>query len=403
MNRAARIALPAVIGLLPVGAVLTPTSLVPLAVAGALALLSDSGVRGRFAEMLRSPLSRTIAALLVWAAVSCVWAPHPGGSVVLVIQVAAVMAAGGVLIAAVSCLDDVTRKRAIGAIAIAGPILLFLAASELIDRGILAHAIRGWPEVFVYNPVRYDRGAAIAAIIAWPTVLVLSRRVRPSAAIVFAILTLVLLFLLQMAAARLAFAVGGFVYLISLWKPRAVLNILTVGMVAAILLAPPVLIAAGAVQNLPVVADELPKTAPSERHRLLIAQFALAHIAERPLFGHGFDSSRAIPGGKAEKFENAPALPLHPHNAILQVWLELGAVGAVITAAIVTLILCGMRAFSADRGSAAGANATVAAFATIALLSYGIWQNWWLMTGWFAAMLVLAAAQARPTDDQFEM
>lgn len=403
MNRAARIALPAVIWLLPVGAVLTPTSLVPLAVAGALALLSDPGLRARFAEMLRSPLARAIAGLLIWAAISCLWAPHPWGSLLLVLQVAGVMAVGGVLAAAASGLDDITRKRAIVAIAVAGPMLLLLAASELVDRGILAHAIRGWPDVFEYNPVRYDRCAAIAAIIAWPGVLVMTRRVRLSAAVIFAVLVLVLLFLLEMAAARLAFVIGGFVYLASLWKPRGVLNALTVGMVAAILLGPPVLVAAGAVQDLPAVADELPKTASSERHRILIAQFVLAHIVERPLFGYGFDSSRAIPGGKIEKFANAPALPLHPHNAILQIWLELGAVGAVVTAAVVTLIMCGLRVFSADRGGAAVANATFAAFATIALLSYGIWQNWWLMTGWLAAMLVLVAIQVRKPDDQFEL
>ena len=181
------------------------------------------------------------------------------------------------------------------------------------------------------------------------------------------------------------------------------LNVLTAAVVAAILLGPPISIGAGAIKDLPVAASELPKSASSERHRLLIAQFALAHIAKRPMFGYGFDSSRAIPGGKVERFERAPALPLHPHNVILQIWLELGAIGAVIAAAFVTLVMCGMRVFSADRGAGATANATFAAFATIALLSYGIWQNWWLMTGWLAATLVLVAAQVRKSDDQLEL
>ncbi len=399
MNRSARVALPAVIGLLPVAAVLTPTSLVPLGVAGALALLTDAEVRGRFGALLRTPLARAIACLLVWGAISGLWAPKPWRSELLVLQVAGVMVAGGVLVAAVALLDAATRRLALGALALAGPILILLAAAELVDEGLLARAIRGWPDAFVYNPVRYDRAAAIGAIVAWPIGLALWRRARPAAAILFFVLLFVLLFLLEMAAARLAFVAAGLVCLVSLWKPRAVLHVLMAGTLAAILLAPPALIASGTAQDLTAMADGPAKLASSEKHRLFIAHFVLGRIAERPLLGFGFDSSRAIPGGKAESFANAPELPLHPHNAILQIWLELGAVGAAIAAAIVAFLMRGMRVYTGDRGAAASANATFTAFATIALLSYGIWQNWWLMTAWLAAVLVAVAAHARPRED----
>lgn len=399
MNQTARIALPAVIGLLPVAAVLTPTSLVPLGIAGAVVLLTDAGVRAHFTALLRAPLSRAIASLLIWGAISAIWAPSPWRSLLLVLQVAGVMLTGGVLVAAAACLDDQTRRRAIGALAAAGPILILLAASELVDKGFLARAIRGWPDIFVYNPVRYDRAAAIGAIVAWPIGLVLWRRVRPGAAILFLVLIFVLLLQLEMAAARLAFVAAGFIHLASLWKPRAVLNVLTAGALAAILLAPPVLIASGAARDLTAVAEGPPKLASSEKHRLYIAQFVLGHIGERPLFGFGFDSSRAIPGGKTESFKNAPELPLHPHNAILQIWLELGAVGATIAAAIALYVMRGMRAYSADRGAAASANAALTGFAAIALLSYGIWQNWWLMTAWLATLAVAVAVRTPPPQD----
>src|SRR6185503_20527219 len=50
---------------------------------------------------------------------------------------------------------------------------------------------------------------------------------------------------------------------------------------------------------------------------------AIDWIAMRPLKGWGLDASRVF----------GPGIKLHPHNAPLQVWLELGVVGAVLAAA----------------------------------------------------------------------
>ena len=62
----------------------------------------------------------------------------------------------------------------------------------------------------------------------------------------------------------------------------------------------------------------------SAGHRLWIWSFAGDRIAERPLTGWGLDASRSIPGGKDPIRPGETWLPLHPHNASLQLWLELG-------------------------------------------------------------------------------
>ena len=61
----------------------------------------------------------------------------------------------------------------------------------------------------------------------------------------------------------------------------------------------------------------------SSRHRVEIWNAVADLIVQKPLLGWGFDASRAIGVG----------VPLHPHNASLQVLLELGAVGGVIAVA----------------------------------------------------------------------
>ena len=45
------------------------------------------------------------------------------------------------------------------------------------------------------------------------------------------------------------------------------------------------------------IAQSVPGLPNSFIHRLLIWDFTLNRIAERPLFGWGLDTSRAIPGG----------------------------------------------------------------------------------------------------------
>jgi O-antigen ligase len=141
---------------------------------------------------------------------------------------------------------------------------------------------------------------------------------------------------------------------------------------------------------------------PSAIHRLVIWQFTDARIAERPALGWGMDAARSMPGhnqyrslpdaqGVEQRYE---LMPLHPHNGALQVWVELGAVGALI-AALITVVplarLAGRDVPSLDR--AAGL-ASLAAAAVEVSLSYGVWQSWWVATLWLAAGFVAATRDA---------
>ena len=80
-----------------------------------------------------------------------------------------------------------------------------------------------------------------------------------------------------------------------------------------------------------------------------------------------------------------PALPLHPHNAALQWWVELGAIGAVLGAAVALLATGALRRIPDPRSAATGV-ALLASAATVGCMSFGVWQSWWI------AALALAAA-----------
>jgi O-antigen ligase len=82
-------------------------------------------------------------------------------------------------------------------------------------------------------------------------------------------------------------------------------------------------------------------------------------------------------------------MPLHPHNAALQVWLELGAPGAALFALLVALVWGALARAEWPPlfAAAAGASLTVAFVGCFA--TYGIWQEWWLGTLSFSLFLVL--------------
>ena len=74
---------------------------------------------------------------------------------------------------------------------------------------------------------------------------------------------------------------------------------------------------------------------------------------------------------------NFEAMPLHPHNVAVQVWLELGALGALIAAASVWRAFRSVAALRSPVRRAA-LSATLSAGFVVANLSYGAWQSWWL-------------------------
>jgi O-antigen ligase len=119
----------------------------------------------------------------------------------------------------------------------------------------------------------------------------------------------------------------------------------------------------------------------SGQHRVEIWHFAAERALDKPLLGWGFNASRYIPNGN-EVSHFLPAgqsiIPLHPHDAFLQVWLELGAIGAIIVGAMLLLTLR-----IVDQWPAAVARFTLPGYAAglvIAGLAFGIWQSWWMAT-----------------------
>ena len=68
---------------------------------------------------------------------------------------------------------------------------------------------------------------------------------------------------------------------------------------------------------------------------------------------------------------------MHPHNATLQIWLELGGVGALLAAMSVFALWWTVSVLT-DVTARATATAMLLSAFTVANLSFGIWQTWWM-------------------------
>ena len=117
-------------------------------------------------------------------------------------------------------------------------------------------------------------------------------------------------------------------------------------------------------------------------HRRTIWSFTREKIEDKPIFGYGIFSSRSI--GENHEVINLynikmSAIPLHTHNGILQIWLELGLVGVVLFYLFICMLVKKIYNFSKENFYYAAASyISLIQTLLIGQLSYGFWQAWWI-------------------------
>jgi len=182
-------------------------------------------------------------------------------------------------------------------------------------------------------------------------------------------------------AVGLAILVGGLVWI---W-PRTAPKALALSAASLVLVMPLAILAV----RLLGLGQHLPE---SWAQRVGYWTYAMERIAEHPFRGWGLDSSRAF----------SPHIVLHPHNGALQIWLELGLLGAV--AAALAWAFAFRRLARDQRSLVASATAgSAAVYLFFGVVSFGVWQEWWLALA--ALVAVIAAlgdaeehATAKPID-----
>jgi O-antigen ligase len=387
-------------------AYLAPMGLTPLVVLAALVSLIAAVPKLRTAE--HGPLRRFLRAgvaawpLLIVGVASVAWSINPSASLYKTGQLVVLIALAAWLVPAYAGRAAADRPRLLATVAWGFLVAAVVVLADLASGGAVTGWARPVPESALY--VSYSRGAAVHAIFGLPLGLALWRFGRRPLAVATLIAALMPLALDQVSA-QLALIVAALTVVAVLAVPAARWLLLTaqVAMIAAVPLVLPY-------ENLDRLCP-LIETKASVVHRVMIWNFALERWAERPLAGWGLATAREVPGGDAYADFVSPCgrevktlesgrldlpqlLPLHTHNAAVQVWLELGVVGALALIWLLVRLAGGTFRRVRDRAGQAAVAGLAAASFSVAVVSFGAWQSWW----WSAVILAMATIGAAVYD-----
>jgi exopolysaccharide production protein ExoQ len=324
------------------------------------------GLRGA----LLGPLGLAGLAFLAWCGVSVAWSGAPATSLRAYGEFLLPCAAA--LVLAVLLPGRVPRyafRVLAGAVALACVSMWIEMSTGLALRRVLGMR---W-STYIFN-----RPVLTVVVLLSPVLcgLVVLSRGRLLVSVILVVLVAGSAAVSESGAAVLAVAVLAGTGLLAWRVPRASVALAALGVVAAVAIAPVLGDIADRVIP-PVVHAEL--SGSHSRDRVDIWRTFGATIRTAPALGEGFGSSPTLETSSAAQTlppEFRPMLAVgHPHNAAVQIWTELGAVGA--TLALVLLLLTLREIAALPLRTFVPALATFGAVAAVSLVGHGAWQGWW--------------------------
>ncbi len=340
-----------------------------------------------------------LAAALAWAIVSMSWSPfHPPPphrlkdvEQITGLKLTLQLLLYGTVVAAAGRVSARGAGRASQALAFGMAALAALLVVEAVDGQVFYQAVRA---ASGHAAPRTDwatrdvaRATYVLALLFWPAALALERRGAGGAGV--AVFAAVLVAGVMLHVDSPLFALGASALgVLAVRGLGRVAVVATGGLFVAYLAFAPIVVAlVGPFASAHTLTTGVGKA--SWAARVDIWRFVEGLIERKPIQGWGLDASRAFPG----------VIPLHPHDAALQLWLELGAPGVVAAALVWTLTFAGIaRVYVHDRALAAAATGAAIAYAAIGALSFGVWQEWWLALAALAAAAVTLLGRASPAD-----
>lgn len=350
---------------------------------------------GRAASLLigplRAPLGLAALAFLGWCLVSLAWSPFPALWGRVLSEFLPTLVAAAIL-----------ARLAPGRLPSWAPPLGagLLAAACLYMAGSLALGLA--PQAWLGQRVAlfmFNRPLLTVLLLAGPLAACLALRGRRLAALLLLALAALAILRSISGAATLGLLAGAVMFGIGRFAPRA----------AALALAALILGLAFALA--PVEGDLLHRLMPeaaherltqsSSRARVAIAQSFGAAVAQAPWIGSGYGMGlrfAEVPAAQALEPEMRAMLAVgHPHNTFLQIWSELGVVGAGLAALVAFLAL--RAAAALPRLLFATALGLTGAAVAVMFVEHGAWQGWWTAGCGAAITWLRAAACARPAGE----
>jgi len=356
---------------------------------------------GNFPKFV-SPVSYGFLALAFWTSASLMWTISFDGSWIMALTLPITFLAGLLMMSLSRQLTDKSRRFLKTALLIAVVSGLSLILIEVLTWGLLhriGYFLKGSGfsteglHLFIVN-----NSMAAFVLLFWPAALVLFMRNLHLLAICLAVFAFWVFSLSWSSASTASLAIGLIVACLAYLMHRWIHWIMAGFFAIAVLGGPFIMKAIPDGREISQNFTNLPR---SVYPRIIIWQFTSNKAMERPFLGHGIRTSRFLdPGGEKIPFfvgtgENrllgsTHAIPLHPHNGPLQVWLELGGIGAAIALGILLSVVGVIKGLNINRSLMALVYGHLMSAFALASFSFGIWQGWWQGLMWLSAAMMAA-------------
>jgi len=386
-------------------AVLLAKGIAPLFVVSALGVLLMGLIKKKTVTLWMGLVFLFLSVFAGWSLLTWFWSITPGETLKTGIPLAAIFFGAAVLFAAAGGLSEKEDKVFRNGMIFGGFIGFVLIAFEFASNAWLSrflYGLDGKQLLFIEGgyTAALNPGLAATALYFWPWSLAVWKRFRPLVAATGIASAALLLLLSQSEVVVLCLITGSIVYAFALAASRIVPLLLAAVVALGVLAAPAI---PGLIPDPMVPGKSPPYLSPSAIHRIVIWKNAVKHIREKPIFGSGFDTTRGLYGvedkirylatektGKVVWDSNYEPIPLHPHNGFLQVWLELGAVGAAILLGLLLAVIRAVDRLVQGRTNRAATLGMMTTWLSVASLSFGAWQGWWLTSVFLAAAFMVS-------------
>lgn len=190
------------------------------------------------------------------------------------------------------------------------------------------------------------------------------------------------------------FGVGPYLPLRHVWFWRTGVGILITGLIAMPFVAPYAF--AHYASFLASIGWMAEGAAPQ---RLELWDYVARYALQSPWVGYGIEATRAINDFDSARVFDRAGVTIHPHCAFLQIWIEFGLIGIIV-------VSCGLWALAKwihqvcakDPVGEIFLPALVAGLGVPLLLTFGMWQSWFIGMIYFTMGLVILAVRARRSD-----
>ena len=387
--------------------------LAPLFIVTALMALALSDESRRIYLLFPRSLSMLVAAFASFAAISAIWSIDPGSSLRSTLIIGLTGFGGLVLVVCAARLEQSQREffeKAIVAGGAAGLIIILFEHSTDWTLTRFMVQLKGGPtEETSKMAATFNAGMAICAIYFWPWLLVIQKKFGFWPMLSALCLAVLAMFMGSVETPLLAMVIGIVVAMGSYISRKKIFVLFATLIVMGTLSAP---LLPGALPNPETETSRYPSLSHSALHRLSIWRTAGERISEHPVLGFGMNATRHLYDksdrvkriydtdnpDKKSWYNNFEPIPLHTHNGILQIWLELGGVGALLFLAVLLAILKLAYERTSDKRSSAAALGMMTSVLFIYSASFGPWQSWWHAGLWLLAGFMVAIVKGGKED-----